>query len=175
VYKRQDYPLRDVYKRQGLQVGWLDASLLDPPAFNVDWDVVVLDDCHLYTASQQAAAFNWFVNVLTPVDGRVRGVFAAGNLPPADLQLRDDLRSRLGWGHVFQLHALDENQRRAVLRRAADARGVFLSDEVIAFMLSRFSRDLSSLMQLLGHLDQYALRTQRSVTVPLIKAMLEDI
>ena len=126
-------------------------------------------------ASQQAAAFNWFVNVLTPVDGRVRGVFAAGNLPPADLQLRDDLRSRLGWGHVFQLHALDENQRRAVLRRAADARGVFLSDEVIAFMLSRFSRDLSSLMQLLGHLDQYALRTQRSVTVPLIKAMLEDI
>jgi DnaA family protein len=91
------------------------------------------------------------------------------------LQLRDDLRSRLGWGHVFQLHALDENQRRAVLRRAADARGVFLSDEVIAFMLSRFSRDLSSLMQLLGHLDQYALRTQRSVTVPLIKAMLEDI
>ena len=157
-------------RESGLQVGWLDASLLDPPAFNVDWDVVVLDDCHLYTASQQAAAFNWFVNVLTPVDGRVRGVFAAGNLPPADLQLRDDLRSRLGWGHVFQLHALDENQR-----RAADARGVFLSDEVIAFMLSRFSRDLSSLMQLLGHLDQYALRTQRSVTVPLIKAMLEDI
>ena len=162
-------------RESGLQVGWLDAGLLDPPAFNVDWDVVVLDDCHLYTASQQAAAFNWFVNVLTPVDGRVRGVFAAGNLPPADLQLRDDLRSRLGWGHVFQLHALDENQRRAVLRRAGDARGVFLSDEVIAFMLSRFSRDLSSLMQLLGHLDQYALRTQRSVTVPLIKAMLEDI
>ena len=75
---------------------------------------------------------------------------------------------------MFQLYALDENQRRAVLRRAADERGVLLSDEVIDFMLRRFSRDLSSLMLLLAHLDQYALRTQRSVTVPLIKAMLED-
>jgi len=51
---------------------------------------------------------------------------------------------------------------------------VLLSDDVIDFMLRRFSRDLSSLMLLLAHLDQYALRTQRSVTVPLIKAMLED-
>ena len=56
----------------------------------------------------------------------------------------------------------------------ADARGIFLSDEVISFVLSRFSRDLSSLMQLLDQLDGYALQTQRAITVPLIKAMLES-
>ena len=36
-----------------------------------------------------------------------------------------------------------------MLRAQADARGIFLSDEVISFVLSRFSRDLSSLVQLL--------------------------
>ena len=41
-------------------------------------------------------------------------------------------------------------------------------------MLTRFSRDMGSLMQLLDHLDRYALRTQRSVTIPLIKSMLEN-
>jgi DnaA-homolog protein len=42
------------------------------------------------------------------------------------------------------------------------------------FMLNRFSRDLSSLMLLLETLDGYALRAQRAITIPLIKAMLEN-
>jgi DnaA family protein len=46
---------------------------------------------------------------------------------------------------------------------------------VMDFMLTRFSRDLGSLMQLLDHLDGYALQTQRTITIPLIKAMLEDV
>lgn len=164
----------EAVRAQGGAVGWLDASVLAPSEFHDEWSVLLLDDCHLYTAQQQAAAFNWFVNAQTPVTGAARWVLAAGDRPPADLQLREDLRTRLGWGHVFQLHALAEADRRAVLRRAADERGVFLSDEVMDFMLHRFSRDLSSLMLLLDRLDGYALRTQRVITIPLIKAMLEN-
>jgi DnaA family protein len=133
-----------------------------------------MDDVQLFTAAQQAAAFNWFVNAQTPHAGPARWVLAAADRPPADLRLREDLRTRLGWGHVFQLQVLDERELRAVLRRAADERGVFLGDEVMDFMLSRFSRDLGSLMALLDELDAYALRTQRAITIPLIKAMLEN-
>ena len=42
------------------------------------------------------------------------------------------------------------------------------------FILNRFSRDLGSLMALLDQLDGYALQTQRPLTIPLIKAMLDD-
>ncbi|MES2511829.1 MAG: DnaA regulatory inactivator Hda [Pseudomonadota bacterium] len=164
----------ETLREQGARTGWMDASVLEPPAFDEGWAGVILDECHLYTAVQQQAAFNWFVNALNAPDGRPRWVLAAGNLPPADLALRDDLRSRLGWGHVFELHALTETERRSVLRREADARGVFLGDEAMDFMLTRFSRDLSSLMQLLDQLDAYALQTQRAITIPLIKAMLEN-
>jgi DnaA family protein len=157
-------------REQGATVGWLDASLHEPPAFDERWAAVLMDDVHLYTAVQQHAAFNWFVNAQT----LQRGVLAAGLLPPADLQLREDLRTRLGWGHVFQLIVLTEPERRAVLRQAADARGVFLGDDVMDFMLTRFSRDLGSLMQLLEQLDAYALQTQRAITIPLIKSMLEN-
>jgi len=158
---------------QSCPVGWLDATVAEPSAFNDAWRVVILDDVHLYTAVQQHAAFNWFVNATTPSDGQQRWVLAAGNVPPSDLALREDLRTRLGWGHIFQLQVLSETERRSVLRQQADDRGVFLSDEVMDFMLNRFSRDLSSLIQLLDQLDGYALQTQRAITIPLIKAMLE--
>jgi DnaA family protein len=60
------------------------------------------------------------------------------------------------------------------LRQKADERGIFLSDEVMDFILNRFSRDLGSLVQLLDQLDGYALQTQRAITIPLLKSMLED-
>jgi DnaA family protein len=41
-------------------------------------------------------------------------------------------------------------------------------------MLSRFSRDLGSLMQLLDQLDVYALQTKRAITIPMIKSMLDS-
>jgi DnaA family protein len=165
----------EALREQGASVGWLDASVLEPPEFQENWAAVILDDCDRYTAVQQQMAFNWFVNALNAPDGHPRWVLAAGAVPPADLLLREDLRTRLGWGHVFVLQALSETDRRSVLRQEADARGVFLSDEAMDFILSRFSRDLGNLMQLLNQLDVYALQTQRAITIPLIKSMLENL
>ena len=162
--------VQESLREQGAGAGWLDPSIAEPPEFDERWAVLLLDDVQQYSAVQQHAAFAWFVQAQT----LQRGVLAAGALPPADLKLREDLRTRLGWGHVFQLHVLSEPERRAVLRQAADARGVFLSDEVMDFILHRFSRDLDSLMQLLDHLDAYALQTQRAITIPLIRSMLEN-
>ena len=165
--------VRQALQEQGGRVGWLDPSTRSPEAFDEQWHAVLLDDCQRFNAEQQATAFNWFVNAQNPPHGQARWVLAVADRPPADLPLREDLRTRLGWGHVFQLHALGETERRSVLRRAADERGVFLSDEVMDYMLTRFARDLASLMQLLQQLDACALRTQRAVTIPLIKSMLD--
>ncbi|MET0311857.1 MAG: DnaA regulatory inactivator Hda [Burkholderiaceae bacterium] len=162
--------VREQLRGQGVSAGWLSGAVAEPPAFEDSWGAVIMDDVHLYTAVQQHAAFNWFVNAQT----HQRWVLAAGATPPADLKLREDLRTRLGWGHVFQLQVLSEPERRAVLRQHADARGVFLGDEVMDFMLTRFSRDLGSLVQLLEQLDGYALQTKRAITIPLIKSMLEN-
>ena len=157
-------------RAQGHKVGYLDADTQDPTAFDESWAAVVMDDVHLYGDALQHTAFSWFVQAHT----LQRPVLAAGRLAPVDLALREDLRTRLGWGHVLGLQMLDEAQSRAVLRQAADARGLDLSDEVMDFTLRRFSRDLGSLMQLLDGLDRYALQTQRALTIPLVKSMLEN-
>ena len=162
----------DALRSQGASVGWLDPSVAVPTAFDERWSAVLLDDVQLYSTAQQAAAFNWFVNAINPTAGVPRWVLAAGELPPADLPLRDDLRSRMGWGNVFHLQRLDEAELRAVLRQQAGARGVHLGDDVMDYMLKRFARDLGSLVALLERLDRHALRTQRALTIPLLKDML---
>ena len=164
----------EALRGHGASSGWMDASMREPPVFSDSWSAVILDDCHLYNLAQQRMAFNWFVNALSTDDGQPRWVVAAGNMPPTDLPLREDLRTRLGWGNVFALQALSEAERREVLQREAGGRGVVLGEEVMDFMLRRFSRDLGSLMQLLAKLDAYALLTQRAITIPLIKTMLES-
>ena len=119
---------------------------------------------------QQQAAFALFIEATT----HNLTVVASGTVPPVDLALRDDLRTRLGWGHVFALEPLAEHDARAALRREADRRGIFLSDEVMDYLLTRFSRDLHHLMSLLDRLDEFALSQGRAVTVPLLKRMFEQ-
>jgi DnaA-homolog protein len=161
---------------KGESFGWLDANIQEPPPFDPSWRVALLDDVDRYTAVQQHAAFNWFVNAQansTNSSGCV--VIAAGDAAPAQLLLRDDLRSRLGWGDSFALAVLSDAAQREVLRQSAYQRGLLLGDEVLDYMSTRFSRDLGNLMQWLDKLDHYALQTKRAITVPLLKQMLGNI
>jgi DnaA family protein len=51
---------------------------------------------------------------------------------------------------------------------------VFLSDEVMDYLLTRFSRDLQHLMALLERLDEFSLSQRRAITVPLLRRMFEE-
>ena len=156
------------YQEQGVQAGWFNASDPAPWMFDESWALIVIDRCDELQPDPQHAAFTLFVEATT------RGVpiVAAGRLPPVDLPLREDLRTRLGWGHVFALQPLSEPEMRAALRREADRRGVFLSDDVMSYLLTRFARDLKYLMAQLDRLDEFSLANKRAITVPLLKQML---
>ena len=155
---------------RGQRTAWFDATRDAPWELDEHCELLVLDDCEVFGEAQQQAAFMLFI------EASAHGVqiAAAGAVPPIDLPLRDDLRTRLGWGHVFSLEPLAERDARAALRREADCRGICLSDDVMDFLLTRFSRDLQHLMALLDRLDEFALSQHRAVSVPLLKRMFEQ-
>lgn len=161
-----------VHERQavGERAGSFDADAAAPWTLQPGWSLVLVDDCERLDAERQHAAFSLFVQA---ADAGVQWV-AAGRLPPVDLPLRDDLRTRLAWGHVFALQPASENEARAALRREADRRGIFLADEVIDYLLARAARDLGTLMQWLDRIDHFALAHQRMVTVPLLRQLLQE-
>jgi DnaA family protein len=162
--------LADAAQQCGQRAGWFDAASLAPWQFDPGWSLLLLDACDAFDDVQQQAAFALFIEAATTNVS----IVAAGALPPVDLALRDDLRTRLGWGHIFALEPLAEQDTRDALRREADRRGIFLSDEVMDYLLTRFSRDLQHLLALLDRLDEYALSQHRAVTVPLLKRMFEQ-
>ena len=162
--------LMQAQQRSGLRVAWFHSASELPWLHDEICHLTVLDDCQAFSAAQQQAAFALFVEAAS----HGTTVLAAGRLPPSDLPLRDDLRSRLAWGLTLALQPLNEADSRLVLLREAERRGLVLSSEVMDYLLTRFERDLKSLMGLFERLDEFAWVHKRAITVPALKQMLAD-
>lgn len=132
--------------------------------------LVVADDVESLGADAQQALFS-AINAAR--EGQAP-VLAAGNSPPALLALRDDLRTRLAWGLVYQLKPLSDAEKALHLRLEAARRGLRLADEVVQYLLNRLPRDLASLNGVLDRLDRHSLSKQRPLTLALVREALSD-
>jgi DnaA family protein len=98
---------------------------------------------------------------------------AAAASPPASLALRDDLRTRVALGLVFEVVPLADADKAVALAAYARDRGFRLSDDVIAYLLAHGRRDMPTLVATLAALDRHSLATQRAVTVPMLRDWLQ--
>lgn len=151
----------------GRRTLWFDAQTQVIGA--ADDALCAADDVHLLGAEAQIALFN----LHNQIRGGHGALLVSGNAAPAQLRLRADLVTRLAAGLVYQLHALGDEEKSAALQRHADARGLRLAPEVTAYLLRHARRDMPSLLALLDALDRYSLETQRAITVPLLRELLE--
>ena len=137
-------------------------------AASLDPSLVAADDVETLDAPAQQALF---VAINEAREGGP-GVLAAGARPPALLELREDLRTRLAWGLVYELLPVGDEDKARHLKSLAEARGLRLSDDIVRYLLTRLPRDLSRLHAVLEVLDRYSLIRQRPLTLPLVKQAL---
>jgi DnaA-homolog protein len=130
--------------------------------------LVVVDDVELLDELSQQALF---IAINAARDGE-SAVLAAGSAPPAGLALREDLRTRLAWGLVYQLKPLTDVDKTVHLHTEADRRGLRLGDDVISYLLTHLPRDLTSLNAVLDAIDRHSLARQWPVTLPLVREAL---
>lgn len=157
-------------REQGGQTAWFDAGQSLPWEVDEGLALIVIDGAERLDPDHQHAAFTLFIEAAT----HGVQVVSAGRMPPIDLPVREDLRTRLGWGPVFAVQPLSEADTRLALKREAVRQGLTLSNEVIDYLLTHFSRDLSFQMRLLRRLERFSLAERRAVTVPLLKRMLAE-
>ena len=132
-------------------------------------NVTVVDDVHLLSADAQIDLFNRY-NQIKETHG---SLITAGLHAPTQMGLRDDLATRLAWGLVYQLHALNDAEKSLALQNHAMERGMRLPSEVVDYCLRYLRRDLSTLMATLDALDEWSLTTKKPVTVPLLRQLLQ--
>jgi DnaA family protein len=133
--------------------------------------LAVRDDVDRLDEAGQIALFN-LINEARESGGCV---LAAGPCPPAQLALRADLRSRLGWGLVYQVQPLSDAEKAVTLRAEAERRGLRITDEVLWYLLNHVRRDLPSLFAILDELDRKSLERQRPITLPLVRESLRGL
>ncbi len=139
--------------------GWGNAALLcfddiDRIAGNEAWEAALFT---LFNQSREVGG-RWLVT---------------SSLPPAAVAIAlRDLRSRLGWGPVFELSAMEDADRLRALRLRASFRGLELPEETGRYLLTRFARDSHSLFRLLDQLDRASLSAQRRLTIPFVKSVV---
>ena len=129
---------------------------------------LTVDDAQHLNAAAQTQLFDAYNQAI--LDGTQ--LVVAGDRPPRHLPLREDLRTRLGAGLVYELQPLSDEEKRLALLTAAHSRSMPLNQEVLNYVLTHLSRDMRSLMAMLNALDHYSLTHKRLITVPLLKEIL---
>jgi DnaA family protein len=131
--------------------------------------LVAVDEVDTADATAQGQLFTLF-NRLQEAGGCLVTSAAA---PPARLALRDDLRTRLGSGLVYEVVPLSDADKPEALSRYAQARGFRLGDDVIAYLLAHGRRDMETLVAVLAALDRHSLAAKRAITVPMLRGWLQ--
>ena len=146
------------------------ATPLEDFEFSPFITLTLVDDCHLLDATQQGEVFNLY----NQIKEHEQFFVACGNLPPAQLQVREDLRTRLGWGLIYQLHGLSDQEKIAALEHAAEARGITLPAGVLAYLITHVQRDMPTLTSILQAVINLSLEIKRPITLPFLREVIQQ-
>ena len=133
-------------------------------------DVIAIDDLDvLYNcAGWQSALFD----LVNRVRQSGSSIVTASQKNPSALDLLPDLVSRLVWGPVMRLLVTGDLLLADALAERARALGLEMPAEVVHYLLSRYPREIGSLLAALTALDHASLVEQRRLTVPFVKSVL---
>lgn len=156
-------------RQRGLLAEYLDT----PAAETIDLqqgNLVALDNVHLLDGAAQIALFNLYNRFRE--QGKV--LLVAAPVAPAQLAVRDDLKTRLAWGLVYQALCLTDAEKASALKHHAQERGMKLPQEVVEYCLRHLRRDLPTLMATLDALDDWSLTTKKPVTVAMVRQLVQQ-
>ena len=94
----------------------------------------------------------------------------SGRKPIAQLdKLSSAVKSRLGWGAVYQIYPLSGKECLDALDKAARARGIRMTKEILNWMSLHLSNDMKTFVEVLDVANQLGLYSKKKVTLGLIK------
>lgn len=135
---------------------------------------VAVDNIELLDATGQQNLFNRF-NRSKNDPAKSSKLLMSGQHPPKQLTIREDMRTRVGYGQIQKLALLDDPDKLQALTQTAQARQLRIGPDLLPYLLRHTARDMGSLTTLLLALDHYSLEHQRPMTLPLLRELLQSI
>ena len=98
----------------------------------------------------------------------------SADVPPPQLAIREDLRTRMGYCLVYDVKPLNDQEKIDALTSMAHARQLGIDPEVFPYLLTHWRRDIDSLLSMLETLEHHSLTVGRRITLPLVRELLKQ-
>ena len=132
-------------------------------------ECLTIDDVDHLNAATQIDLFNLYNHIRDECQSLM---LVSGSVAPSQLNLREDLVTRLGWGLIYQVHELSDDEKIQAMKKHAKRKGFELTQDVCNYLLRHVKRDLPSLIVTLDALDLHSLREKRPITIPMLRELL---
>lgn len=161
---------------QGLRAVYLPLENLKAFSTNVLNDLENLDLICLSKIDQIIGDLSWEKAIFHLFnrchDMNKRMLISASVAPQSHQCALPDLSSRLAWGLAYRMNPLSDEMKMDILQFRLNKRGMMVNLECLKYILTHYSRSMNDLIALVDTLDRTSLQTQRRITIPFVKSLM---
>ena len=136
-------------------------------------DVIFIESMEQFPSSKEweLALFN-LINACLLKDCKI---FISSQVTAKHMEINlVDLKSRLLAFPAFELPEINEDEKLKAMQEAASRKGWELEDNVLSYILTHTSRNLSDLMSLMNELDTFSLEKKKKVSIALVRELISN-
>lgn len=141
------------------------------PSDTIETPYLALDQIEFLNSEESALLFALFNRIR---NGGLGALLLSSTLPPQHLNLREDLRTRMGYCLVYEVKPLSDDEKINALENLARIRQIPIDPAVFRYLLTHWQRDMNSLLNMLDTLDRYSLAMKKRITLPLLRQLLQQ-
>ncbi|MBC8419887.1 MAG: chromosomal replication initiator protein DnaA [Desulfobacteraceae bacterium] len=134
-------------------------------------DFLLLDDMHLL-ADNKSYQYE-FLSLCSSFLESAKQLVVAATYPPAKIKsLLPELRSRLEWGLIAEIHPPGQRTKMKIIKKNAKQENLDLPDDVV-FFLANHTDDIRSLTEYVVSLKSYATSYKRPIDISTVKSVIK--
>jgi chromosomal replication initiator protein len=137
-------------------------------------DVLLIDDVQFLAGKERIQ--EEFFHTFNELFEAQKQIFLTSDRPANEIsKLEARLISRFQWGMVADIQSPDMETRLAILSNKAKSLNLDISEEILAFLAEKVSRNVRRLEGALTRVASYTALVKKPVDIPKVEALLEDI